>query len=58
MACLRELGMLIKSEDAVSVACDPMLVGVVRLELDDVLEMKLALGVEVGAKEKEAPIGS
>ena len=50
--------MLIKSEDAVSVACDPMLVGVVRLELDDVLEIKLEVGVEVGAKEKEPPIGS
>jgi hypothetical protein len=35
-----------------------MLVGVVRLELDDVLEMKVELGVEVGAKEKEALIGS
>jgi hypothetical protein len=58
MACLREFGMLIKSEDGVSVACDPMLVGVVRLELDDVLEMKVELGVEVGAKEKEALIGS
>jgi hypothetical protein len=50
--------MLIKSEDAVSVACDPMLVGVVRLELDDVLEIKLEVGAEVGAKEKEPPIGS
>ena len=58
MACLREFGMLIKSEDAVSVACEPMLVGVVKLELDDVLEIKVELGVEVGAKEKEPPIGS
>ena len=56
IACLREFGMLIKSEDAVSVACDPMLVGVVWLELIDVLEMKVEL--EVGAKEKEPPIGS
>ena len=58
MACLREFGMLIKSEDAVSVACEPMLVGVMKLELDDVLEIKVELGVEVGAKEKEPPIGS
>lgn len=58
MACLREFGMLIKSEDAVSVACEPMLVGVMKLELDDVLEIKVELGVEVGAKEKVPPIGS
>jgi hypothetical protein len=50
--------MLIKSEDGVSVAWDPMLVGVVWLELIDVLEMKVELEVEVGAKEKEPPIGS
>jgi hypothetical protein len=47
-----------RSEEAVSVACDPMLVGVVWLELDEVLEIKLELGLEVGAKEKEPPIGS
>lgn len=56
IACLREFGMLIRSEDGVSVARDPTLVGVVRLELVDVLEMEVKL--EVGAKEKEAPIGS
>jgi hypothetical protein len=38
MACLREFGMEIRSEEADSVACDPMFVGVVRLELVDVLE--------------------
>ena len=58
MACLRELGMLIRSEDGVSVACDPMLVGVVWVEITDVLEIKLEVGVEIGAKEKEPPIGS
>jgi len=44
------------SEDAVSVAWDPTFVGTVRLELVDELEMELKL--EVGAKEKEPPIGS
>jgi len=56
MACLREFDMLIMSEDAVSVAWDPTFVGTVRLELVDELEMELKL--EVGAKEKEPPIGS
>ena len=56
IACLRELGMLIRSEDANSVARDPTLVGVVRLELVDVLEMEVNL--EVGANENEPPIGA
>ena len=56
IACLREFGMLIRSEDAVSVARDPTLVGVVRLELVDVLEMEVNL--EVGANENEPPIGA
>jgi hypothetical protein len=48
--------MLIRSEEADSVACDPMFVGVVRLELVDVLEWVLKL--EVGSKENETSIGS
>ena len=35
-----------------------MLVGVVWVEITDVLEIKLEVGVEIGAKEKEPPIGS
>jgi hypothetical protein len=38
MACLREFGILIISEEAGSIACDPMSVGTVRLELVDMLE--------------------
>jgi hypothetical protein len=48
--------MLIISDDAVSVACDPTFVGTVRLELVDVLETELKL--DVGAKENEPLIGS
>jgi hypothetical protein len=56
IACLREFDMLIRSEDDVSVACEPTCVGTVRLELVDAVEMEVKL--EVGAKEKEPPIGS
>jgi hypothetical protein len=48
--------MEIRSEEADSVACDPMFVGVVRLELVDVLEWVMKL--EVGSKENETSIGS
>ena len=55
MACLRALDMLIKSEEAVSVACDPMFVGIVRLDV--VVGFEIEVKLEVGAKVNEA-IGS
>jgi hypothetical protein len=59
MACLRELDMLIMSEDSVEPSVwDPMSAAGVRLEVAVVLELVTKLEVDVGEYEMEPPIGS